>query len=182
MRTICFITNNQGKFKEIKNFLKVKNLKLKQIKFDLEELQSVDARKIIRHKAEEAIKNGYCNFFIEDTSLYINGLGRLPGPLIKWFLLELGNHKLYKLAKTLGSREARAETIIAYVGADRAIRYFRGATDGVIVQPQGNKDFGWGPIFKPIGAIRTFGQMSYSEKYKWSMRAKTFQKFIKFIQ
>ena len=114
MKTIYFLTNNQGKFNEIKKFLADKKIKIRQIKIDLDEIQGVDPKKIINHKIKEALKSGLKNFFLEDTSLYINGLGQLPGPLIKWFLIELKNPGLARLAKKMGHGQAYAETIIAF--------------------------------------------------------------------
>ena len=74
-----------------------------------------------------------------------------------------------------------AETIIAYAENKKKIHYFRGITLGVIIKPSGNKDFGWGPIFRPKGANKSFGQMSEIEKQKWSMRIKAFVKLKWFL-
>ncbi len=182
MKTIYFLTNNQGKFNEIKNFLADKKIEIQQIKIDLDEIQSVDPKKIIAHKVKEALKHGLKNFFLEDTSLYINGMGNLPGPLIKWFLSELKNPGLARLANKMGNGQAHAETIIAFAKNKQQIYYFSGLTRGKMVAPRGTNDFGWGPAFQPNGANKTFGQMTTAEKQKWSMRIKAFKKFKKFIQ
>ena len=182
MRTIHFITGNIGKFNEIKEFLKGSPIRLKQVALDLEELQSTDVKKIIEHKVSEAIRFDYSCFILEDSSLYINGLGRLPGPLIKWFEKELGNNGVHKLAMNMGNGTAVAETIIAYVENKKTIHYFHGLTRGRIVKPVGRNDFGWGPIFKPIGADKSFGEMPRTEKDKWSMRIKALKGFKKFLQ
>lgn len=182
MNTIYFLTNNQGKFNEIKNFLADKKIKVQQIKIDLDEVQGVDPKKIIAHKIKEALKSGLKNFFLEDTSLYVNGMGSLPGPLIKWFLLELKNPGLARLAKKIGNGQAHAETIIAFAKDKKHIYYFSGVAQGKIVAPRGTNDFGWGPTFQPTGSPKTFGQMTTAEKHKWSMRIKAFKKFKKFIQ
>jgi inosine triphosphate pyrophosphatase len=177
MKTLYFITGNKGKFAEIQRFLQDPTIKLKQIDIDLIELQEVDAHKIIAHKAAEAIKAGYSNFFLEDTSLYINGLGLLPGPLIKWFLLQISNEGIYNLAKKMGSQHAVAETIIAFAQKGSKVRYFTGTTEGAIVKPKGSGDFGWGAVFCPTGANKSFGEMTPEEKHKWSMRIKAFKSF-----
>jgi len=182
MNKIYFLTNNQGKFKEIKNFLADKKTKIRQIKIDLDEIQGVDPKKIVTHKVKEALKLGLKNFFLEDTSLYINGLGQLPGPLIKWFLLKLKNPGLARLAKKMGHGQAYAETIIAFAKDKKHIYYFSGQTKGKIVAPRGTNDFGWGAIFQPTGSSKTFGQMTTSKKHEWSMRIKAFKKFKQFIR
>jgi non-canonical purine NTP pyrophosphatase (RdgB/HAM1 family) len=182
MNTIYFLTNNPGKFNEIEKFLADKKAKILQIKIDLDEIQGIDPKKIITHKVKEALKSGLKNFFLEDTSLYINGLGHLPGPLIKWFLIELKNPGLARLAKEIGNSQAYAETIIAFAKNKKQIYYFSGRTNGKIVAPRGTNDFGWGAIFQPTGSSKTFGQMTTPEKHKWSMRIKAFKKFKIFIQ
>jgi len=182
MKTVYFLTNNRGKFEEIKKFLADQQIKLKQISLDLDEIQETNAKKVIQHKIQEALKLGKINFFLEDTSLYINGLGNLPGPLIKWFLLETKNSGLAHLAKKMGNTRACAETIIAFAKNQKQIYYFSGRTFGKIVSPKGNNDFGWGPIFRPNGAKKTFGQMTTTEKHCFSMRIKAFQKLKRFLK
>src|SRR2546430_10482604 len=46
---------------------------------------------------------------VEDIAFTFTAMGRLPGPLIKWFLEELGNDGLCKLANGLDNRGAKAE-------------------------------------------------------------------------
>ncbi len=180
MRTIYFITGSEGKFREVEHFLRAKNIKIKRIKLSLDEIQELDAEKIIRHKAREAASKISDDFILEDTSLYINGLGGLPGPLIRWFLQELGNEGINWLASRVGNGKARAETILACARGGRVF-YFKGATNGKVVKPKGRNDFGWGPLFKPNGARETFGEMSGDEKNKWSMRIKAVKKLAEFL-
>ncbi len=181
MPTLSFLTGNRGKFNEIAHFLADSGVELKQLTVDLDEIQEVDAKAVIAHKANEAIRQGYKNFFLEDTSLYISGLGNLPGPLIKWFLQELNPAGIAKLAMRNGKTTARAETIIAYVNAKKEIHYFLGKTTGRIVRPRGTGDFGWGSIFQPTGSRKTFAQLSKEEKHRCSMRIKAFRKFQTYL-
>lgn len=170
MRSVSFMTGNKGKFAEIKTFLAEKGIELSQLEVDLEEVQEVDPVKVIAHKVQEALKKGYSEFVLEDTSLYFEGMGSLPGPLIKWFLQELKTEGLFTLASHQGIERARAETILAYVKSENEVYYYRGVTEGRIVAPRGTKDFGWGPIFQPEGSEKTFAEMEYSEKQTYSMR------------
>ncbi len=181
MNIIYFITSSKGKFKELKRFLGAKNIKIKRINSELDEVQGLNAKKIIEHKAREAAKKISGDFILEDTSLYINGLHKLPGPLIRWFLQELGNDGIYRLASRVGNMKARAETILACSRSGHVF-YFNGAANGKIVKPRGGNDFGWGPAFRPNGASKTFGQMTQDEKDKWSMRIKAARKLARFLQ
>lgn len=180
-RVLNFITSNEGKFREVSEFFDGKGIALRQVKLDLLEIQETDAAKIIRHKVGEAKKTGLRDFVLEDTSLYIDGMGSLPGPLIKWFEKEIGNKGIYALASKMGDRSASSETVFAYCDQRGKTSYFRGVTRGKIVAPRGARDFGTGPVFKPQGSRRTFAQMSFLEKRPWSMRVKALKKLEAFL-
>lgn len=177
MKKLYVLTGNAGKFAEIKRYLESKDLEIEQVDVDLEEIQDVDALKIIQHKAAEALKLGYHDFLIEDTSLYIDGMNRLPGPLIKWFLQELAMPGIYKLAASMGNGAAQVETIFAYVKNPQESHYFRGATGGRIVEPRGEHGFGWSAIFQPDNCLKTYGEMDYEEKSLWNQRIKALSEF-----
>ncbi len=178
---IYVLTGNSGKFAEIKRFLENENFIIEQIDVDLEEAQEVDARKIIDHKVREALKLGLDNFLVEDTSLYLDGMNRLPGPLVKWFLQELEIKGLYKMAIAMGNGAAQAETILAYVKDAQNIHLFYGATGGKLVEPRGEHGFGWSSIFKPDNCLKTYGEMLYEEKILWNQRIKALREFQNFI-
>ncbi len=182
MRHLTFITGNKGKFTELALFLQSTDIQLVQQDVDLEELQEVDAQAIAEHKVKQALTLGYTNFILEDTSLYVDGMKNLPGPLIKWFLQELKTDGLYQLAKSMGSKKATAETTIVYAKSSSDIHYFHGKTTGSIVKPRGTNDFGWGPIFQPQRSAQTFAQLSPTEKHRWSMRIKAFKKLKTFLR
>jgi XTP/dITP diphosphohydrolase len=46
----------------------------------------------------------------------------------------------------------------------------------------GNSGFGFDPIFKPIGANKTFAEMSILEKNGFSHRAETFRAFAEWYK
>jgi XTP/dITP diphosphohydrolase len=49
---------------------------------------------------------------------------------------------------------------------------FEGYIEGTIVDsPRGSVGFGYGPIFRPGGLLRTFGELSSGEKNRISHRA-----------
>ena len=136
---------------------------------DLEEVQDIDARKIIEAKLREALRHQPGAFIVEDTSLYLDALNGLPGPLIKWFMKTIGNEGLYKIANSFGNYEAEAKTIIGYTDGQKT-EFFEGVVKGTIVEPRGETNFGWDPIFQPEGHTKTFAEMSAEEKNSLSMR------------
>jgi len=171
-----FITKNKGKFREVSSIFPG----IKQLEIELPEIQEIDPEKIIQEKIKQAKKNYDGNFIVEDTSLYIESLNGLPGPLIKWFMKTLGNEGIYKLIKKTDNFKARAETIIGY--SNKEIKFFKGSTIGKIVSPNGKEGFGWDPIFQPEGHKKTFAEMSPKEKNKISMRRKALNEFEKFLK
>jgi len=175
---IYFITGNKNKFAEVKAILP----EVKQLDIDLPEIQEIDAKEIIKEKLLEALKHKKGEFIVEDTSLYLDCLNGLPGPLIKWFLQTIGNDGLANLADKLGNDKAVAKTIIGYAKNSEKIYFFEGVIQGKIVRPKGDSNFGWDPIFLPDGHKKTFAEMSREEKNKISMRRNALNKLKKFLQ
>lgn len=163
---LSFLTGNKQKFEEIKAFIP----EIIHLDIDLPEIQHSDARIILDAKLKEAYKHHRGSFIVEDTSLHLDCLGGLPGPLIKWFLKALKNEGLHKIAEKLGNTEAEAKTIIGYINEGNEERFFEGSLHGKIVKPRGESGFGWDPIFQPHGYTKTFAEMSKEEKNTISMR------------
>ena len=173
---LYFITGNKGKFQEVKSILG----EVEQLDMDLPEIQEIDAKEIIKEKLNEAKKHQTGEFIVEDTSLYLEALNGLPGPLIKWFLQQIGNEGLYDIAVKFNKFGAQAKTIIGY-SKDDEILFFEGIVDGKICKPQGT-GFGWDPIFHPSGYEKNFGLMTDEEKNKISMRRRALDKLNEFIK
>ena len=165
MRKLYFITGNVGKFIEAKSVI----YDAEQIDLDLLEIQEIDARKVVEAKLREALKHNSGEFFCEDTSLYINCLKGLPGPLIKWFLEVLKVDGIYDLVKRYEDKSAVAKTIVGYSDGNNIV-FFEGIVEGEIVSPRGENGFGWDKLFLPGGSERTFGEMNLGEKNEFSMR------------
>lgn len=175
---IYFITGNKNKFEEIKKILP----QIERMDMDLPEIQEIDAKEILKAKLIEALKHKKSGFIVEDTSLYLECLHGLPGPLIKWFYETMGNQELYNLAFKLGNTKATAKTIIGYAKNPRELYFFEGVLNGLLVPPRGSLDFGWGPIFQPEGFLKTFGEMEKAEKNSISMRAIALNKLKEFLK
>ncbi len=153
---------------------------VEQMEMDLDEIQELDARKIIEAKLAEARKHHAGAFMAEDTSLYFDGMNGLPGPFCKWFLHALGLEGLVKLAQTFGTA-ARAITIIGYADENGSVEFFEGETRGTIVEPAGESKFGWDAIFKPEGSDKTYNDMSKEEKNNISHRGKALAKLKAYL-
>lgn len=175
---IYFITGNKNKLEEVQSFLS----NVEQLDIDLPEIQDVDAHEIIKAKLQEATKHTQGEFIVEDTSLYLDCLNGLPGPLIKWFLKAIGNDGLFNLAEKLGDVKATAKTMIGYAKEADDFYFFEGIVEGKIVKPQTELGFGWDSIFLPDGYQKTFVEMTKEEKNKISMRSIAVSKLKEFLR
>jgi len=176
--TLYFITGNKNKFSEVKAIIP----NVEQLDIDLPEIQEIDAKKIIRAKLLEALNYKQAEFIVEDTSLYLECLNGLPGPLIKWFMKTIGNDGLFNIAEKLGNNKAEAKTIIGYAKNPKEIYYFEGSVKGKIVSPRGKSGFGWDPIFQPEGFSKSFAELTPEEKNKISMRRIALNKLKEFLE
>ncbi len=175
---LYFITGSKHKFYETQNLLP----DIKQLDIKLPELQEIDAHKIISAKLEEAFNHHTGEFIVEDTSLHLDCLNGLPGPLIKWFLKALGTKGLYQITKKLDNNHATAITIIGYAKDRNHIHFVEGEVTGQIVSPRGSNEFGWNNIFQPAGFNKTFAEMTTTEKNSISMRGLAVSRLKKFLE
>ena len=156
MKDVVYVTGNSHK---AEYFSKLAGLDIDHVPADVEEIQSLDAEKVIKAKAIEAYRILKRPVLIEDTSLIITCLNRLPGTFIKWFLEELGQEGLCRLADADPERRAIASCIFAYYDG-KDFELIRGSNKGTIaLRPQGTSGFGWNVIFIPEGCSITLGEM-----------------------
>jgi non-canonical purine NTP pyrophosphatase (RdgB/HAM1 family) len=157
--SLYFVTGNKNKYQELQALIP----KSEMLDIDLPEIQDIDPKKIIKAKLLEASKQTDSPCIVEDTSLYIDALGGLPGPLIKWFMKTLGNEGIADLVSRYTDSEAYARTIIGYHHNGRT-EYFEGEIVGNIVPARGENGFGWDPIFQITENNKTFAELSADEK------------------
>lgn len=182
-KPLLFLTGNAGKLKEVCELIP----EIESWPVDLPEIQSADARQVIEAKLLEAVRlKPGARLMVEDTSLYLEALGGLPGPLIKWFIAKdsLGLQGLYELASARGQLKAKATTWIGLLEPSAnglSLHFFQGTVQGELVAPRGNKGFGWDPIFKPEGSEHSFAEMESDEKQRYSMRSLALQAMNEFL-
>ena len=74
-------------------------------------------------------------------------------------------------------RTARFKTVITYYANGNYVQ-FEGITEGIILnERKGSQGFGYDPIFKPLGADKTYAEMTLEEKNVFSHRKKSFDLF-----
>ena len=107
---LYYVTSNSVKFHEASLILDG----LEWLDLDLEEVQSLDPKEIIRKKLGQAFKYKKGQFIVEDVSFSLDCLGGLPGPLIKWFLKSIGTAGLFDIADRFKNYKAVSSVEVGY--------------------------------------------------------------------
>jgi len=178
MKSLTFITGNLDKVKWTQRYTP---LSLEHQNLDLIEIQSLDSREVVEHKVKQAYQILKQPVLVEDTSLIIHALGKLPGTFIKFFLKELGNEGICKLITT-SDRSAVAKVVYGLYNGT-SLSFWEGELEGTIAKkPLGSNGFGWNPIFIPKGQKKTYAQMTDEEIDQVSLRRIALEKMGKEIK
>jgi non-canonical purine NTP pyrophosphatase (RdgB/HAM1 family) len=176
---LVFITGNQNKADYLEQNL---GIPVRHQKVDLEEIQSLDLRKVVEQKAMSAYRIVGSPVLVEDISLTLSAMNGLPGPLIKWFIATLGNAGVAELAQRLISQDATV-TIMYGLYDGRKLHTFEASTDGHIIdRPRGEGGFGFQNIFMPAGANKTFAEMTDDEMKPYYHRLKALIKLRTYLE
>jgi len=173
-----FVSSNLNKIREFKELLPIP---IESIALDIVEIQTTDLDALLKHKVQQAYKEIKAPVIVEDTALFFNAWHELPGPLIKWFLKELGVRQLVQALSSFEDKTAKAVCGIGYTDGE-SFHFFEDVIEGKIVTPRGDYGFGWDSIFQPKGSFQTFGEMSPAQKNKVSMRRGVLEKFNNFLK
>ncbi len=179
MQEITFITSHPKKAEELSWHL---GYPVVHHKLDLPEIQSLDPREVVRLKAQEAYRQLQRPVLVEDYSIRFEALGRLPGPLIKWFLQELQPEGMCRLLDGNTSRAAIAQTCFALCDQTET-RVFDGMMEGTITaKPRGDHGYGTDSVFIPKGWTKTWGEMTKDEQIASSVRRIGLKKLEEYLQ
>lgn len=177
--SLTFITSNAAKAEQLGRHL---NFPIDHVKIDLPEIQSLDLEAVVRRKVLDGYSHVRKPVLVEDTSLIFHALGRLPGPLMKWFLKELDNDGLCRLLDGYDNRSALAQVMFGFFDG-KNVHIFAGDMEGTIARkPRGEKGFGWDPIFIPRDYRKTWGEMDHLEQGSSSMRKIALKKLETFLK
>lgn len=186
---LVFATNNKNKLAEVKKMLpsSINLLSLAEINCyediaetgtTLEENAQIKADYITN-------KYGY-NCFADDTGLEVEALNNEPGVFSARYAGENANaedniQKLLSELHTKENRNAQFRTAIC-LNLNGKKYFFEGICKGKILKiKQGEKGFGYDPIFKPNGFTQSFAQMTMEQKGEISHRGLAMKKFFEFI-
>ena len=188
-------TNNQGKYKEIKDLLpkyiktySTSNFKLKSPK---EDGLTFAENSIIKSSYFSKRTKLIC--LADDSGLEIDLLDKNPGIYsARWGGKNSDfNKAIRRVYKELSKKDknwkqkkikARFICALSICYLDKKIVSVLGKVDGCIsVKPKGKNGFGYDPIFIPRNKTKTFGEISSVQKYKVDHRSVAFKKIKKFL-
>ena len=174
-----FVTSNLNKFRELSELLECN---LSHVELDLKEIQTTDLHDLDKFKLRQAYEHVQAPVIVEDTSLYFEDWNELPGPLVKFFLKNIGLSGMVRALDEFSNNSAVAACCLGFTNDGESTHLFEGKVKGNIVKPRGSQHFGWDAIFLPAGYQHTFGEMSSQEKHQISPRGAAAKKFKDFLK
>ena len=186
---LVFATNNLNKLKEVQEMLpsSIELLSLKDINCN-EEVDETEntLQGNAKLKADYITKNYGYNCFADDTGLEVEALDGKPGVYSARFAgepksAERNMQKLLDELKNKSNRDAQFRTAICLNLDDKQFLFEGICTGEILHSKQGDKGFGYDPIFKPEGYQQSFAEMSSDEKNKISHRGIAIKKLVEFL-
>lgn len=186
---LIFATNNENKAREVAAVLaggmEVQTLKEAGIDIDIPEPHdTLEANALEKARAIHQLTGKDC--FSEDTGLEVAALSGGPGVRSARYAGEPKSDKaniglLLQNLEKVQNRRARFRTVVALILNGRE-HLFEGVCEGrIIAAPEGDRGFGYDPVFVPDGSNRTFAQMSLEEKARFSHRKKAVAQLVTFL-
>lgn len=187
--TLVFATHNLNKLDEVKALIpkSIKLLSLADIDCfdDIPETEPTIKGNAILKANFINTHYGY-NCFADDTGLEVDALKGDPGVYSARYAGSQRNadanmDKLLQNLEASDKRNAQFKTVIA-LHINGKLHTFTGVCKGVITtQKQGDRGFGYDPIFQPEGYSKTFAQLSLEEKNTIGHRGKAMRALITFL-
>jgi XTP/dITP diphosphohydrolase len=186
-KIVFFATGNVHKFDEARSILAKFGIAVGMLRMKVAEMQSDSLREIAQTSVREAFKRCHLPIIVEDAGLFIEALKRFPGPYAAYVYKTIGNKGMLKLMKGVNDRKAVFRSATAYFDSEaEAPVVFEGEAEGEITVNKrcgsGKSGFGFDPIFRPSGSIKTFAQMTLEEKNGFSHRADAISKFAEWYK
>jgi len=186
---LVFATNNKNKLAEIRQLVgdRFNIISLAELGcFDEIPETGETIEENARQKSMYIYSRYNVNCFADDTGLEVDALNGAPGVYTARYA---GEHctpednvqKMLREMKGKDNRNACFRTVISLI-LDGKEYQFEGRVDGFILnQKQGEKGFGYDPIFGPKGYDCSFAELEMADKNKISHRGLATQKLVDFL-
>lgn len=190
MTELIFATHNENKVREVRPLLddnfRIMSLTELGLNDDIPEPFDTIPENAIE-KARTIFELTGRNCFSEDTGLEVFSLNGEPGVKSARYAgpshhFEANIDKLLGKLEGKTDRSARFLTVVCLILNGKR-HLFEGECKGSITMARrGDKGFGYDSVFIPEGSDKTFGEMEFEAKNKFSHRRKAIDKLISFLQ
>lgn len=189
MKKLVIATNNAHKLEEIRAILgdRIELLSLKEIHCEEDIPEDADTLEGNASLKARYVYDRYgLDCFADDTGLEVEALNGAPGVHTARYATD-GHDTDANVRKLLSelagkeNRKARFRTIISLI-EDGQEQQFEGIVNGTIAESkQGDKGFGYDPIFIPEGYDETFAQLGVEVKNQISHRSRAVAKLCEYL-
>jgi len=195
---LVFASNNKHKLSEVRQILpeQVEVVSLKDIGFvqeieetgaTLEENSLLKANAVWEWLKKNSLLGAVDGVFADDTGLEIAALGGAPGVrTARWASDEACdvNNRQKALRELVGveDRTARFRTVVTLM-QNGGIQQVEGVVNGrIAMKEDGERGFGYDPVFIPEGYEQTFASLSAKEKNMISHRGRAMEELKKILE
>ncbi len=178
---LYFATTNLYKFTEFERLFKKHGITLIQYDFDIPELLTYDMGVLVRDKLVKAYARLGRPVMVDASGLGMNALNGLPQGLNRQFW-EIFKNQPCDLAQKLGDNKAEAIVYLGLCDGFRKHVIVQRSPGTIALAPSGPVVFHIDRVFIPNGATKTLGQMSESERDKFSHRFQATEKAVALIK
>jgi XTP/dITP diphosphohydrolase len=182
-------TQNKHKVEELSSLLQnhftVRDLSTLNLSEEIPETGSTLGENSLQ-KARYIAEKFQVTCLADDSGLEVDSLGGAPGVYSARYAGEPKNDQanlelLLQNLQGVDNRIARFVTVLTY-HHQGTYHQFEGEIKGDIVEaPRGNQGFGYDPVFQPEKELRTFAEMTLTEKNQIAHRARALEKFKNFL-
>jgi non-canonical purine NTP pyrophosphatase (RdgB/HAM1 family) len=179
MMTPVFITGNEHKAKQLNDWL---GIVIQHQKVDLDEIQSLDLKEVVDHKARQAYNVVRQPVLVEDVAMTFTAFNQLPGPFVKWFEKGSSLETMCHMLDGFDDRNAAAHTMYGLYDG-KTLQTFEGIMRGKIAPiPRGSSGFGFDSIFILDGQTLTRAELDDETYARTSYRQEALAKLRQYLQ
>lgn len=187
---LIFATQNRNKINEVEAKLGstfiIKSLLEVGISEELPETSDTLKGNALQ-KARYVFDKTGINCFADDTGLEITALNGEPGIYSARYAgpnksSKNNNKKVLEKLHGATNRDAQFSTVLALIVNGQEYTFVGNVKGEITGEERGKEGFGYDPIFRPKGQLKTYAEMDKEEKNQVSHRAIAVERLIRFLQ